>query len=207
MDSVSIVNHLCGRHDTANRLFSTGLPCSTLEYDGKRMSSIPYEHYPALCLRAIILLRFLVEPSLQNRCVVALLGCVRGRFGSCEPRGQDACNEQVAKHATLVFGTTPELSQLLVFVWETRQINNNNNKITWWLSKGFLVNYSKYGNDLFLYYMAFGRLWQHAKYSDGVWQSFAHNPLIEKCEQLSNVRIWTHRVEHIVFVQPERRLE
>jgi hypothetical protein len=26
-----------------------------------------------------------------------------------------------------------------------------------------------------LHYMAFGRVWPHAKYSYGVWQSFAHN--------------------------------
>jgi hypothetical protein len=52
-----------------------------------------------------------------------------------------------------------------------------------------------YENTRFVYfwlYMAFGGIWQHRKYSYGVWQSFAYNsenfekwPKIEKCKQFS----------------------
>jgi hypothetical protein len=55
----------------------------------------------------------------------------------------------------------------------------------------FLLKYSKFD---FWYYMAFGRIWQHAKYSYGVWQSFALNSenfqkihKIEKCKQFSRM--------------------
>jgi hypothetical protein len=44
-----------------------------------------------------------------------------------------------------------------------------------WLSKGFLIDLSKYKTNTCLHYIGFGRVWQHAKYSYGVSQSFAHN--------------------------------
>jgi hypothetical protein len=57
----------------------------------------------------------------------------------------------------------------------------------WWLSKGFLIYLLKCMTNRFLHNMAFGRVWQHAKYYYTVWQSFAYNsenfqksPQIEK---------------------------
>jgi hypothetical protein len=57
----------------------------------------------------------------------------------------------------------------------------------WWLSNGLCVSLKLHGNGVFDC-MAFGRAWQHAKYSYGAWQSFAHNSenfqqssKIEKC--------------------------
>jgi hypothetical protein len=34
--------------------------------------------------------------------------------------------------------------------------------------------YQHIGEQTCLHYMAFGRVWQHAEYSYGVWESFAH---------------------------------
>jgi hypothetical protein len=56
--------------------------------------------------------------------------------------------------------------------------------------------------------MAFGRAWQHAKYSYGVWQSFAHNSenfqktaKIEKCEHFFEMLgFGTRRVEEVFLL-------
>jgi hypothetical protein len=44
---------------------------------------------------------------------------------------------------------------------------------TWWLSEGFLRLLLKY--IFLLHHIAFGRIWQHARYSYRVWRSFAYN--------------------------------
>ena len=69
-------------------------------------------------------------------------------------------------------------------------------------SKGFLFDYQHCWFSWLLSYVVFGRIWQHGKYSCGVWSRFAYNsenfqnwPQIEKCEQFSNGRIRTQTGE------------
>ena len=61
----------------------------------------------------------------------------------------------------------------------------------WFSDDFFQFSYKNTHNFILLHYMAFGRIWQHAKYSYRVWQSFAYNSenfqkpfKIEKCEDL-----------------------